>query len=489
MNINWIQLQTIGSQLVAAVLILIVGWIIAKAISSGVKKVLEKNTFISEKLMTKFEQSENIDIPKMIGRIVYYVIMLFVLIAILQVLGLTIATQPLNNILNIIFAYLPQIFGALILLIIAWVIATLLKKLILGLFSRSNIDKKFDEQMEEGAKKVKLSNTIAELVYWLVFILFLPAILSTLELVGILAPVQNFVDIFLSYLPNIFAAAVVIIIGWFIAKLVKTIVINLLKAMNVDEFGAKSGLTVDENKKSLAEIIGTIVYFIILIPIVISGLNILGLESIAMPATSMLQKIFDFLPSLISAFIIVAFAYFIGKIVGELITGILSKLGFNRVLGLIGIKDSNINLSELIGKLVMVAIVVFSALEAADVLGFSIVSGLAEQFILLVGNIIIGIIIIGFGFYLANLISNIIVKTDAKNSKILALLAKVAILLLAISMGLAQMGLASQIIEYAFIFFVGAISIAFAIAFGIGGRDLAAKKLVEIDEKIKKEQE
>jgi len=56
-------------------------------------------------------------------------------------------------------------------------------------------------------------------------------------------------------------------------------------------------------------------------------------------------------------------------------------------------KESKINLSELTGKLVMVAIVLFSALEAADVLGFSKVSGLAEQFVLLAGNIIIGIII------------------------------------------------------------------------------------------------
>lgn len=230
----------------------------------------------------------------------------------------------------------------------------------------------------------------------------------------------------------------------------------------------------------------TAVYFIILIPIIISGLNILGLESIAMPATSMLQRIFEFIPSILSAFIIVAFAYFIGKIVGELITGILTKIGFNRVLGLIGIKNEKINLSELVGKLVMVAIVLFSALEAADVLGFSKVSGLVELFVLLAGNIIIGLIIIGLGFYVANLISGIIENSESKNSSTLALIAKIAILMLAISMGLAQMGLASNIIAYAFIFFVGAIAIAFAVAFGIGGRDLAARKLDEIDKKMNK---
>ena len=312
------------------------------------------------------------------------------------------------------------------------------------------------------------------------------AILGTLELEGVLSPVQNMVDTFLSFIPNIFAAAVVVIIGWFIAKFVKTIVTNLLKTLNVDRLGVKRDEEKDEAKTSLAELLGSIVYFIILIPIIISGLNILGLESIAMPATSMLQRIFNFIPSLLSAFIIVAFAYFIARIVGELIKGILEKVGFNKVPELIGIKNTRFNLSELAGKLVMVAIVLFSALEAADVLGFSKVSGLVEQFVLLAGNIIIGLIIIGLGFYVANLIAGIIEKSESKNSKVLSLIAKVAILMLAISMGLSQMGLASNIIEYAFIFLIGALAVAFAIAFGIGGRDLAAKKLDEIEKNIKK---
>ncbi|SHI38752.1 Conserved TM helix [Dethiosulfatibacter aminovorans DSM 17477] len=486
MDVSWIQIQTIGGKLIAAVLILVIGWIIARFISSGIKKVLTKSKFINEKVFDKFEKMKDMDLPHLISRGVYYVILIFVLVATLQVLGLTIVTQPLNNILNTIFAYLPQIIGALILVLIAWVIATFLKKLILGIFSKSNIDKKLEEQMEEGPKKVKLSTTIAELVYWLVFLLFLPAILGTLELEGVLSPVQNMVDTFLSFIPNIFAAAVVVIIGWFIAKFVKTIVTNLLKTLNVDRLGVKRDEEKDETKTSLAELLGSIVYFVILIPIIISGLNILGLESIAMPATSMLQRIFNFIPSLLSAFIIVAFAYFIARIVGELITGILEKVGFNKVPELIGLKNTRFNLSELAGKLVMVAIVLFSALEAADVLGFSKVSGLVEQFVLLAGNIIIGLIIIGLGFYVANLIAGIIEKSESKNSKVLSLIAKVAILMLAISMGLSQMGLASNIIEYAFIFLIGALAVAFAIAFGIGGRDLAAKKLDEIEKNIKK---
>src|SRR5665648_178919 len=258
MNNNWIQIQTIGGKLVSAILIIVLGWIFAKFIASGIKKVLTKNKFINEKLLSKFENFKDMDVPHLISRSVYFIIMIFVLVATLQVLGLTIITQPLNNILNTIFAYLPQIFGALILLIIAWVLATFLKKLIIGVFKKSNIDKKLEEQMEEGTKKVKLSTTIAELAYWLVFLLFLPAILSTLALEGILSPIQNMVDIFLSYIPHLFAAAVVVIVGWIIAKFIKIIVTNLLKALNIDNFGRKKDSEEDESKTSLSELLGTI---------------------------------------------------------------------------------------------------------------------------------------------------------------------------------------------------------------------------------------
>ncbi len=274
-------------------------------------------------------------------------------------------------------------------------------------------------------------------------------------------------------------------IGIFIAKFVKNIVVNLLKAMKVDNFGKSEGITTEWKETSLSELLGTIVYFVILIPIIISALNILNLESIALPATSMLARIFNFIPVLFLAIIIVVFAYFIGKIVGKLIGGILAKIGFNRIPSILGLKESRMELSVFAGKLVMIAIILFASIEAADVIGFAKISGLIEKVVILASNVLIGVIIIGLGLYVANLISGLIRNSKAKSSKSLALIAKVAVLLLATTMGLSQMGLAENIIEYAFIFFVGAFAVAAAIAFGFGGREWAAKKINEVESKIK----
>lgn len=487
MEFDWNVISEIGFKILGGIVILIVGWIVARIISGMIRRILVKSKFINEKLIGKISDSKDKNFAKIISRIIYYLIMIFVLIAAFQFWELTAVTLPLNTILNSIFEYLPLIGGALILVIIAWVIATILKKLILMFFDKSNLDSKVNEKFDEESN-VKLSTTLAEVVYWLVFLFFLPAILSALNLSGILAPVQNMVDIFLSFVPNLIAALIIVVIGYFISKFVKNIVVNLLKALKVDQFGKKNGITSEEHDKSLAELLGTIVFFLIFIPIVISALDILGIQSIALPATNMLSSIFAFIPSLFSAVIIVVFAYFIGKIVASIVTSILVRLGLNKLPSVLGLKEFKLDLADIIGKIIMIAIILFAAVEAADVIGFTKVAGLTEKFIVLASNVLMGIIIIALGLYLANFISNIIMKSNMKHNKFLSLLTKVAILILSITMGLTQMGLASTIIEYAFIFLVGALAVAFALSFGLGGRDWAAKKLEDVETKIKEDE-
>ncbi len=483
------QYQGLIIPMLVAVVILVLGWIIAKLISSGITKFMKKNKFLNERVSAKLGEQNSLMTADFIGKAVFYILMLFVLVAAFQVLGLSMVTQPLNDLLSITFAFLPQLLGAVILLLVAWVIATLLKHAILALLSRTRMDERVGGQVAPGAQRPKFSATIAELVYWFVFILFLPAILSTLSLNGLLVPIQNMVNSFLSIVPDIFAAAIVLIVGWLIATLCRNVATNFLRALKVDDFGQRSGITVEEGGRSLADILGTVVYIMILIPVIISALNVLNLESIATPATDMLTRIFVFLPVLLSALFIVVFAFFIGRMVGELTTSLLRKIGFDRILPLMGFNNATLSPSLWAGNIVTVLIVVVAGLEAADMLGFTRLSTMMEVFVLMAGNILMGIIIIGIGMYIANLQSDMIRKSGARNADTLAFTVKAGIMILAITMGLSQMGLASNIITLAFIFLGGALAVSFAIAFGLGGKDLAAQKLHELDSSMKKEEE
>jgi len=273
MGNRWDLDQVVFMPVLAAILILIVGWIIVKLIVSGVSRFMLKNKFFNDRVLSYFDEDKANTAVNFIKKAIYYLLMLFVVISALQVLGLSSITQPLNSLLNVTFAYIPQLLGAVLLLLAAWLIATLLKKLILVFFNRTKLDEKLEEQAEPGREMVDLGSAVAELVYWAVFILFLPAILSALAMGGLLAPIQNMVNIFLAFIPNLFGAGVLVFIGYFIAKICKNITTKFFKPLKVDDFGKKSGLTVEDDNKSLAEILGMVVYLLILIPVIISSLK------------------------------------------------------------------------------------------------------------------------------------------------------------------------------------------------------------------------
>jgi hypothetical protein len=119
----------------------------------------------------------------------------------------------------------------------------------------------------------------------------------------------------------------------------------------------------------------------------------------------------------------------------------------------------------------------FAVSEAGTRLGFSAVSDLVAQFLVFAGHVLMGLLILGVGLYLANLAAGAVRATAGAHAGLLATLARIAVVVLTGAMALRQMGLANEIINLAFGLVLGAVAVAAAIAFGIGGRDLAGRQL------------
>jgi hypothetical protein len=389
------------------------------------------------------------------------------------------------------------LIGAVILLVIAWIIATIVRLIV----SRALGAVKLDERVSSGAKEgeeeegsekqsVPLTQIIADGLYWLIFLLFLPAVLSALGLQGLLTPVQELLNKFLGFLPNIIAAGLIGVIGWFVATIVRRIVTNLLTAVGIDRLGERVRLSI-----SLSSIIGIIVYVLILIPVLVAALNALALDALTQPVSNMLGIILSAMPKIFAAGIVLAIAYFLGKVVAGLVTSLLTGVGFNAIMSKLGLgkepaegesTEGKRTPSEIVGMLVLVAIMVFAIFEASNLLGFAVLSNLVASFTVFAGHIILGLIILGIGLYLANLVAKAVHASGTANAGLLALVARVAILALVGAIALRQMGLANEIIQLAFGLLLGAMAIAAAIAFGIGGREIAARKLEDWSEAIKK---
>jgi Conserved TM helix len=491
---------------VLAIAILVIGWIVALIAASLTENLLKKTDFdnrLANWITGDSETSQKIDVEKWCGNLVFWGIMVLVLVAFLEKLKLTVVSQPINNFLNQILGFLPKIGGGIILLAIAWVLASLSKLILLRTFRVFRLDERLGQQVNTGTEttQLPLSETIANSVYWFIFLLFLPSVLSTLELQGTLQPVQELVNKILSILPNIFAAILIAATGWLVAQIVRRIVTNLLAATGADNFGSKIGISQATGGQNLSNLAGTLVYVFILIPTAIAGLNALKIDAISQPAITMLTQILDAVPKIFTASLILVISYYLGKIVADFISNILTSLGFNNVFSWLGIPAKKLSLppaneddkktvlqttqipdrtaSEIAGIIVLVGIMLLATVAATDVLKITsltvIVTGIAR----ICARILGGLVVFAIGLYLANLAYNLIVSTTARQAQILAHAARISIIILVSAMALQQMGIAHDIVNLAFGLLMGAIAVAIALAFGLGSRDIAAEQLRE----------
>jgi len=495
MNEIFGSLGTYIPSLLGALAILVIGWLIALVISSIVEKGLRKGG-VNERVsrLTGVEEPEKrIDLEKGIAKGLFYLIMLFVLVAFFQALRISIITEPINRLLNQVFEFIPRVAGAAVLLVTALVVAKVLKMIVLKGLGAANIDEWFGRKEEAEGEAVSLSKSIADAVYWLVLLLFLPAVLGALSLQGILSPVQEMFNKLLGFLPNIITAGVLFLIGWYVARIVRQILTNLLAAVGADSIGEKAGLSPALGEQKLSGLVGLIVYIFILIPIAIAALNTLQLESITAPASNMLDMILATLPRLFAAVVLLGIAYAVGKMVSGLVSSLLEGIGFNSVLARLGLgqesPEGKWTPSAIVGSLVLLAILFFASLEASRLLGFEVVATLVSEFIVFAGHILTGLVIFAVGLALANAVSGALTATGTPQSNFLGIAAKVSIIVLAGAMALRQMGLANEIINMAFGMLLGAVAIAVAIAFGIGGRDIAAAELEKWVRSLKSKQE
>jgi hypothetical protein len=480
--------------LIAALAILIVGWLVALIVSAIVRGVLRRTSLDNRlaRWVMGEAAAEGVELERQIARGVYYLIMLFVLIAFFQTLGLTLITEPLNQLLIQVFQYAPRLLGAGLLLLVAWVVASALKLVLSRVLTAAKIDERLGSEAGlEEEKRVPLAQTLGNAMYWLVFLLFLPAVLSALELEGLLQPVQGMINQILGFLPNIFAAGLILAIGWFVARIVQQIVTNLLAAIGADQLSERVGLAPALGERRLSGLLGLVVYILILIPVLIAALNALALEAITQPASNMLNAILEAIPSIFAATLVVVIAYVVGRVVAGLIANLLTGVGFNAVLARLGLGKEPVEgertPSEIVGYLVLVAIMLFAAIEASRLLGFVLLADLVTQFTAFAGQVILGLIIFAIGLYLANLAASTVRASGAAQAGWLAMAARVSILVLAGAMALRQMGLANEIINLAFGLLLGAIAVAVALAFGLGGREAAAREVERWRQSLKSE--
>jgi len=203
-------------------------------------------------------------------------------------------------------------------------------------------------------------------------------------------------------------------------------------------------------------------------------------------------KIMLFLPNLMAAIIVFLLGWFLSRLTRALIVRVLGALRFDVLTERAGINDLMARggiqkqPKEVLATLVYWFLLLIVIIASFDVLGLPIIYELLNKIVLYIPNIIAAVVVLIFGGILANFLEAVVKTVSSglgtETASLLSKIAKYSVIILAITMSLQQLSIASSVVTVAFAILFGAFSLALALAFGLGGRDAAANYLKKMRE-------
>lgn len=364
-----------------------------------------------------------------------------------------------------------KLLWAAVILVVTWALAKAAK----WAFAKLVDNIAFFQRGTGSGESIGVS--LGKIVSLLIWLFGLLAILQVFDLGGVMNPIQTLLNDIMGFVPNLIGAALIFFIGMMVAKIVRDIVVTALQTANFDKWANKGGVESVTGNTAISTTIGTIVYVLIVIPVAILALDALDLESISGPASSMLGMILNAIPRIIGAAILLGIGYLISRFVVQMANEILPGLGVDRSVAAVGLLPEGTSASNVIARVIQVAIVLFFAIAATRMLDFPELTAILNQVLELGGSVIFGGVVILVGFLIANMLAKLMGGAGSTPATIVRWVA----IVLFTFMGLQFMGVGEEIVEMAFGALVVGGAVAGALAFGLGGRDWAARKLDKLD--------
>ena len=362
---------------------------------------------------------------------------------------------------NVVGPGVVSVLTALILGLIAFMVAPFAQEMTVKFCSR------WQEKIGDGVQ------VLGQLAYLIVLLLFAPGIFERLGAGSITSPILHTMQRLFGFIPDLIGAILILAIGSCVAKMVKNIMTPILVRTKMDTLLQKVGIQTDVK---LSDTIAYLLYVLIMIPIAIAALEVLHIRSLTQPAVMVLNKCLLFIPNIVAALILFSIGMLLAKFMAHLVVKMVSVSGVDeKIIQMIG-KDS-FKLSKFLGVLVNIVITLFFLVESLHILHLSMLTHIVETIIRYLPNMASAIVICLLAFFGATMIKNALSKN---HMECVGKMCQYIIYVLASIMVLSQLRIGTHIIEPLFRSLVMGLSVAFALAFGLGGKKFAEETLDKI---------
>lgn len=369
------------------------------------------------------------------------------------------------------------VLQAVLLLILAFIAAAIVKSLTIKVLTKTKLQTLLGNRDPGSGQNV--TEFIGKLLHLIVFLLFVPGIFERLGMTEVSSPILGVLNTMWGYLPNVLAAAIVLWAGVFIAKLVRELLTPVFDRLKVNRLQEKAGISVEETGK-LSDTLAYIVYVLILIPVAITALRALNIHAISDPAIQMLDIIFAFIPNILAALVIVVVGCMVAKLSGNIVERLIGASGLDEKLASrLERKSGNFVLSKIIGSIVHTVLVIFFLVESFGVLRLEVLTNIGGAVIAYLPYVLAAVLILLSCYIGSSLAEKALLEARHPG---LAKGSKAGIYGIGVFMVLSELGIAPRLVNAVFILGAAALAIAFALSFGIGGREFAEHMLKKLED-------
>lgn len=380
-----------------------------------------------------------------------------------------------NDITDQFERYGPDVLIAILILVGFIIAAYIVRWIIAKAVDATGFAKKANAEAKKDVKS--LGASLATAAFWVIILVGVVQALTRLGLTQVTDPLNGMLQEIFDYLPRIIGAVLI----FSIFAIVAGIVHKAVKAVLVfaDPLPKRIGLA--DAEVDISGIAAIILASIVLIFGGIAALETLQITAISEPAIDMLQEILTFIPNVVAAVLLLTIFVVIARFTASLIERTLPATGLDSAITQLGLlRGTGLTATKVVANLAMFFIVLLGLIAALRALNMEVITNAMYIVLDMGASIVFGAIIIFAGVFIANLVTNAMDSAGTGATDVTAKIVRWLIIILAVILGVSRMGLDPEngafVLDAARILLIGA-AIALALAFGLGGREWAARQL------------
>lgn len=488
----------VAKTITLSLLLFFVGWILAKLLSAGVLNVLRRtsvdNRVASQLGLTEEETKPGRDtLERTLSAAVFWFVMLLVVVGVLEFAGLSQVAAPLENLAGSVGTAVPALLKAGAILTVAYFIGRGLGALVTKVVGSLGLEKRLGAWTGDEAEANRDLGVLAgRVVFSLVLLLGLGGALDALEIDPLSGPLSNLINSIALALPSVLVAGAIVLVGWFVGRIARVALRNLLSALGFDGFVERIRLRPAFGKTEPSDAVGWLAMAFIVLNASVAALDRVGLRTLADPVTDAMGQFWEALPSVAVAVGIAVVGLVLARVARDLVTRVLHGLGVDTLLGRFGLgavaerKDVLSRPSEILGWVAYAMIGLIALAQALATLELSAWSGYVDALLTFsVTKLLVALFVVAIGFGLGHRVRLFVASRKFSGAKWVAEFGRTAILVFAVTMALNQLGLAEDFVLLAFGLLFGALCLALGLSFGLGGREVASEIVRERYDEMK----